>query len=103
MSVRCPYCHFLLELKGAHAGRFTPKCPQCQHRFMLVIAEDANIPPLVGEMPAASQGSVAGATQTQRTVTQAPAPAPAQTRAAAQQTSATIPPPSPAAPPPLSP
>jgi serine/threonine protein kinase len=40
-----------MELRGAHAGKFTPKCPQCKHRFMLLVPEDPNIPPLVGEMP----------------------------------------------------
>src|SRR5688572_18564577 len=65
MSVRCPYCQHQMELKGAHAGRFTPKCPACKHRFVLLIPEDTSMPPLVGEMPAAqagaSQGSMAGA------------------------------------------
>jgi serine/threonine protein kinase len=64
MAVRCPYCHFSIELKGAHAGKFSPKCPACQRRFMLMISEDASIPPLVGELPAdaPSHGSLAGAT-----------------------------------------
>src|SRR3954465_9034133 len=49
--VRCPYCQHAMELKGAHPGKFTPKCPACKHRFMLLVPEDASIPPLVGEMP----------------------------------------------------
>src|SRR5688572_4885808 len=63
MAVRCPYCQHSIELRGAHPGRFTPKCPGCQHRFVLVVPEDADMPPLVGEMPAGqtAHGTVAGA------------------------------------------
>src|SRR4051812_43630216 len=60
--VRCPYCQHAMELRGAHPGKFTPKCPACKHRFMLLVPEDAGIPPLVGEMPghAPSADAVAG-------------------------------------------
>src|SRR4051812_39934567 len=59
MAVRCPYCQHQMELKGAHAGRFTPKCPAWRHRFVLLVPEDADMPPLVGEMPALHPGSIA--------------------------------------------
>src|SRR5687768_5287227 len=100
MAVRCPYCHHSIELRGAHPGKFTPKCPQCHHRFILVIPEDASIPPLVGEMPDnhPNLGSIIGDTAvgvTQNATQHATQPA---THAAATATapppaSATIPPP----------
>lgn len=37
MSVLCPYCSLNIELKGARPGRFTPKCPRCREKFVLLI------------------------------------------------------------------
>jgi tRNA A-37 threonylcarbamoyl transferase component Bud32 len=39
-SVRCPYCQYVLELKGAKPGKFQPKCPGCRKRFVLAISSD---------------------------------------------------------------
>src|SRR5688572_15467497 len=113
--VRCPYCQHQMELKGAHAGRFTPKCPACKRRFVLLIPEDASMPPLVGEMPqpaatAATAGqvghdSVAGASHAGLTAAgvnavSASAAPPSATRAAAPTNIAATLPPTVTAPPP---
>jgi eukaryotic-like serine/threonine-protein kinase len=39
MSVSCPYCNGLLNPKGLKPGQFKPKCPKCQHQFLLVVPE----------------------------------------------------------------
>ena len=62
MSIRCPHCRHVMELKGARPGRFTPRCPECQHRFLLVISPDPTIAPVVALTGGADHGSMPGAT-----------------------------------------
>jgi hypothetical protein len=40
MSVICPYCKHKMRVKGAHAGRFTPRCDRCDKKFFLVIPSE---------------------------------------------------------------
>ena len=39
-SVHCPYCRFVIELKGAKPGRFHPACPGCHEHFLLLVSQD---------------------------------------------------------------
>ncbi|MBC7785391.1 MAG: IS1 family transposase, partial [Burkholderiales bacterium] len=47
MAIKCPYCAFVIELKGIRAGHFNPKCPRCGEKFGLVIHPDAQMQPTV--------------------------------------------------------
>jgi serine/threonine protein kinase len=56
-----------MALKGAHPGRFTPKCPACQGRFLLVIPADANAAPTAEAIQVAKPAALtAAATQAPR-------------------------------------
>jgi eukaryotic-like serine/threonine-protein kinase len=44
VSVLCPYCKYEVKLKGAKAGRFTPKCPKCARAFVLTVPEQPDQP-----------------------------------------------------------
>jgi DNA-directed RNA polymerase subunit RPC12/RpoP len=46
MSVICPYCKHKMRVKGAHAGRFTPRCDRCDKKFFLVIPSEPGTPPM---------------------------------------------------------
>jgi len=59
MSVRCPHCGNLMELKGQRPGRFTPRCPQCARKFILVVPEGDR--PLRAMMPDADLQPAASA------------------------------------------
>ncbi|MCX5661545.1 MAG: protein kinase [Planctomycetota bacterium] len=41
MAIECPYCMFVMNVKGLRAGRFAPKCGKCQKPFRLIVADDA--------------------------------------------------------------
>ena len=47
MAIRCPYCMFEMELKGARPGRFTPRCAGCGEKFSLLIPENPKVSPTV--------------------------------------------------------
>lgn len=47
MSIKCPYCAFVLELKGVRAGHFHPTCPHCKSKFGLVVHSDEKMQPTV--------------------------------------------------------
>jgi len=46
-SINCPYCRHVMELKGVHAGRFKPACPECRAQFQLTISADPKVAPEV--------------------------------------------------------
>ncbi|MCC6422394.1 MAG: serine/threonine protein kinase [Phycisphaerales bacterium] len=64
MSIQCPYCRFTMELKGAHAGRYKPKCAKCGKMFRLAISEQGEMKVRVMEEGAVASagGTTAGAT-----------------------------------------
>lgn len=41
MGLACPYCQHGLALKEAKPGKYKPKCPKCERRFLLTVASDA--------------------------------------------------------------
>ena len=51
MAIQCPYCMHLMEVKGAKAGRFKPRCPSCQRKFALLVPENEHEAPLVEAIP----------------------------------------------------
>ena len=71
MSIECPYCKFVIKLKGVKAGRYSPKCPKCAKAFGLTVtgegedfqftarALEANAPAATGDpaRPPASKSS----------------------------------------------
>jgi serine/threonine protein kinase len=57
VAIHCPYCRHEIELKGAHAGRFKPRCPQCNGKFALVIADGAS--PVVAALEDQKQETLA--------------------------------------------
>jgi serine/threonine protein kinase len=57
-SISCPYCRHVMELKGVHAGRFKPACPECRAQFQLTISADPKVAP---EVLALGVGTVVGA------------------------------------------
>ena len=50
-SVHCPYCRFVIELKGPKPGRFHPACPGCQEHFLLLVPADPQEAPEALIMP----------------------------------------------------
>ncbi len=50
MSIRCPHCSFLIELKGVRPGQFQPNCPRCHEKFALTIHADATRPAEVAKL-----------------------------------------------------
>ncbi len=87
MSVLCPYCGLTIELTGVKPGRFSPRCPKCREKFVLIIPQDTNRPPEVLAIKTASQTHILPAMRGDEQVTleeSSPAPAaPAPARAAA--------------------
>ncbi len=61
MAIKCPYCSFVLELKGIRPGHFQPKCPRCHEKFGLVIHPDQNMQPTVTAITDHVEPSVASA------------------------------------------
>ena len=51
MAIQCPYCMHLMEVKGAHPGKFKPKCPSCKRKFALMVPEDQSQSPVVEALP----------------------------------------------------
>ncbi len=51
MAIHCPYCQQTMELKGAHPGRYTPKCTACHGQFLLMIPEGVDGAPFVKAIP----------------------------------------------------
>src|SRR4051812_47133196 len=62
LTIRCPYCRHQMELRGSRPGRFGPRCPQCQAKFVLTISADPDVAPDVRPLPASAPHaeSVAG-------------------------------------------
>lgn len=50
MAIQCPYCEFGMELKGARAGRFSPRCQHCGNTFSLVISPDPAVAPVAAKI-----------------------------------------------------
>jgi hypothetical protein len=46
MLAQCPYCGHAMKLAGVRPGRFGPRCVQCTRKFLLVISDDPNQPPM---------------------------------------------------------
>lgn len=42
--IRCPYCRYGMQLKGAKPGKYSPRCPQCREKFELTVPDDPNRP-----------------------------------------------------------
>ncbi len=51
MSIVCPHCRHGFVLKEPKAGRYKPKCPKCQQRFLLTIFADPSRPPATEPLP----------------------------------------------------
>ncbi|MCO8124970.1 serine/threonine protein kinase [Stieleria sp. TO1_6] len=45
MQIQCPYCAAKLQLGHPRAGRYKPRCKQCEKPFLVLVSEDA--PPRV--------------------------------------------------------
>lgn len=73
MSIQCPYCRFGMELKGARAGRYKPKCARCGKVFRLAISEqgEAQVRGLEEGAVQSAGGTTAGATVAPARVDQA--------------------------------
>lgn len=61
VAIKCPYCSFVLELKGVRAGHFQPKCPRCADKFGLVIHPDPAMQPTVTALTDRVDSDVAAA------------------------------------------
>ncbi|HEX4124546.1 MAG TPA: protein kinase [Tepidisphaeraceae bacterium] len=63
MEVTCPYCKFVMVLKGTRPGRFGPSCQGCKAKFLLVISDDPSQPAKVSAIKqSATMATVVGAT-----------------------------------------
>ena len=47
MAIECPYCRHSLGMKDPKPGRFSPKCPKCEKKFMLVVPSEPGAVPVV--------------------------------------------------------
>jgi len=72
VELRCPYCDFVIVVKGVRAGQFTPRCPKCQKKFALIVPEGEGATPIV---KAIKQPDAAALTAAPVTVKPAPAAA----------------------------
>lgn len=61
LAIKCPYCAFVIELKGVRAGHFQPKCPRCAEKFGLVIHSDPAMQPTVTALSDKVDSDVAAA------------------------------------------
>lgn len=57
MSVLCPYCSLVIELKGARPGRFSPRCPRCKEKFILLVPRDGEGHPEAMSLREASESA----------------------------------------------
>ncbi|MCI0699656.1 MAG: hypothetical protein L0241_01030 [Planctomycetia bacterium] len=42
MTIGCPYCKAVINLKKVKPGRFNPKCPGCSNTFVIIVPNDPN-------------------------------------------------------------
>lgn len=61
MALKCPNCQHGLAIKDLKPGRFTPLCPNCKQRFLLVVSGQPGSAPQVGRLPASGPGVTATA------------------------------------------
>jgi serine/threonine protein kinase len=59
MAVVCPYCQRGANMQNPKPGQFTPKCPRCGRRFVLVVSKDPGQAPVVRPLEAEAQGMTA--------------------------------------------
>ena len=55
LSINCPYCRHVMELKGVRPGQFQPACRQCKKKFLLAVWADDKVPPTVAPLPQEAQ------------------------------------------------
>lgn len=91
MAIRCPYCMFEMELKGARPGRFIPRCAACGEKFSLLIPENQKVSPTVGKAVDEVYESLV-TLKTPEPAPSAPATAEPPTQTATAETSAPPPP-----------
>ncbi len=60
MALKCPNCQHGLAIKDLKPGRFTPLCPKCKQRFLLIVSGQPGATPQVARLPA--RGSDVAAT-----------------------------------------
>ena len=70
MDLHCPYCNFLMVVKGVRAGSFTPRCTGCQEKFGLIIPEGENAAPQIRKL---AQPTATAVPHTMPAPTQSPA------------------------------
>ncbi len=58
MAILCPYCGLNIELTGVKPGRFSPRCPKCREKFVLIVPLDASRQPEVLGIKTSSQTHV---------------------------------------------
>src|SRR5207237_473870 len=61
VAIRCPYCQYQMELKGAKPGLFHPRCGACHEKFALVIPDDPAAPPATARLAGYGAKSLEGA------------------------------------------
>ena len=94
-SIGCPYCQHKLELKGAKAGKYAPRCPDCNGKFTLTIHHDGRTEatPIAGQTAQRMPGAASVTAPPRDALSQKPAttnlsqtvaPADARTKLAAQ-------------------
>ncbi|MDB5328106.1 MAG: serine/threonine protein kinase [Phycisphaerales bacterium] len=93
MDLHCPYCKFLMVVKGVRAGSFTPRCSQCQEKFALVIPEGENAVPQVRAIAKSAEGAATLPPVGQTQIKQ-PQAMPAQATLPPRPAAVTTPPPS---------
>lgn len=64
MAIACPYCNLNIELTGVRAGRFSPRCPRCNEKFVLIIPPDLASAPQVLAINTSSQTHIFPALRT---------------------------------------
>jgi len=62
VALKCPNCQNALAIKELKPGRFTPTCPKCKQRFLLIVSDEQGAEPQVARLPAANPGTAAGQT-----------------------------------------
>lgn len=83
MALACPYCHHSVSLKDAKPGKYKPKCPKCEKRFLLFVPAQADVAPTAAPLPDEAEGTLASSASPPASV---PAPAPPSKSAASERT-----------------
>ncbi|MFO0891241.1 MAG: MJ0042-type zinc finger domain-containing protein [Isosphaeraceae bacterium] len=47
MLILCPNCRHAIRVRDLRPGRFTPRCPRCEHSFQMTIPDQPGKTPIV--------------------------------------------------------